>query len=90
MRECYDPAEMNVTVRFFGHAAELAGCREGSVETDDPTVRGVVDRVRKEFPALRPLLDGTIRFAVGTDYAVLTTPVRAGDTVSLLPPVGGG
>ncbi len=84
------PLEMIVTVRFFGYAAELAGCREARIETDDSTVGGVVDRVRKEFPTLRPLLDGTVRFAVGADYADPATPVRAGDTVSLLPPVGGG
>lgn len=81
---------LRVRVRFFGHAAELAGCRESVVGIGEPTVAGVADSVRRSFPALAPLLDGPIRFAVGTEYAPRSAPVREGDVVSLLPPVGGG
>ncbi len=81
---------LQIRVRFFGYAAELAGCRESVVSTNDPTVAGVVSAARREFPTLGPLLDDAIRFAVGTEYATLSASVGEGDIVSFLPPVGGG
>ncbi len=81
---------VHVAVRFFGYAAELAGCREGSVDVGDRTVAGVAAALRNAYPGLEPSLNGTIRFAVGTEYASEETPVGDGDVVSLIPPVGGG
>lgn len=81
---------LRVRVRFFGFAAELAGCRESELEVATATVAGVVAAARREFPALKPLLDGSMRFAVGTDYAKPDARVGTEDVVSFLPPVGGG
>lgn len=78
---------MKVTVQLFGPLAEQAGRARLEVQVEGRTVRDVVDAVRRAEPRLR--LDG-VRFAVGTDYAEPAAPVREGDVVSLIAPVGGG
>lgn len=78
---------MRVTVQLFGPLAEQAGRARLEVSLSGATVRDVLDAVRKAEPGLR--LDA-VRYAVGTDYAELSAPVREGDVVSLIPPVGGG
>ena len=78
---------LQIRVRFFGYTAERAGCAGRDLEIRNATVAGVADAIRQEFPGV---LDDSIRFAVGTEYADDGTPVREGDIVSLLPPVGGG
>ena len=75
---------MRVAVQLFGPLAEAAGTARLEVETAEPTVAGVV----AALPHLR--VDRSVRFAVNTDYAEPSAPVREGDVVSLIPPVGGG
>jgi molybdopterin converting factor small subunit len=79
---------MKVAVQLFGPLAEQAGRSRLELSVPGTTVRDVVDAVAAALPALR--VDRSVRFAVGTDYAEPTTPVREGDLVSLIPPVGGG
>ena len=90
LKDLMSEKSVHVAVRFFGYAAELAECREGSVEVGDRTVAGVAAALRSAYPGLESSLNGTIRFAVGTEYASEETPVGDGDVVSLIPPVGGG
>jgi molybdopterin converting factor subunit 1 len=79
---------MKVAVQLFGPLAEQAGLSKLEVQVTGATVQDVLAAVAVAAPALR--IDRTVRFAVNTDFAEPGTAVREGDTVSLIPPVGGG
>ena len=79
---------MKVAVQLFGPLAEQAGRSRIDVTLSGSTVGEVVAALAAAAPSLR--LDRSVRFAVNTDYAESTAPVREGDVVSLIPPVGGG
>ncbi|HLY10997.1 MAG TPA: MoaD/ThiS family protein [Planctomycetota bacterium] len=79
---------MKVAVQLFGPLAEQAGCSRIHLAMDGSTVRDVVVALASVAPSLK--IDSSVRFAVNTDYAEAAAPVRDGDVVSLLPPVGGG
>jgi molybdopterin converting factor subunit 1 len=79
---------MKVAVQLFGPLAEQAGLSKLEVQVTGATVQDVLTAVAVAAPALR--IDRTVRFAVNTDFAEPGTAVREGDTVSLIPPVGGG
>lgn len=81
---CYHARRMRIRVRLFGPLAERAGRDSLEVTVSEPTVRAAVAAV----PGLE--IDRTVRFAVNTDYAEPETRLKEGDTVSLIPPVGGG
>jgi len=74
---------MKIAVQLFGPLAEQAGRARIDVTTSGSTVADVL-------AALGLKLDPSVRFAVNTDYALPGAPVREGDVVSLIPPVGGG
>ena len=74
---------MKIVVQLFGPLAEQAGRSKIEVLTSGNTVGDVV-------AALGLQIDRSVRYAVNTDYAETTAVVREGDTVSLIPPVGGG
>ncbi len=74
---------MKIAVQLFGPLAEQAGRSTIEVTTSGNTVADVV-------AALSFKLDRSVRFAVNTDYAEASAIIREGDTVSLIPPVGGG
>ena len=76
---------MKVTVRLFGPLAQTAGRTSLEVEVAGTTVKDVVDAVA---PTLK--IDASVRLVVNTDYAEPSATVKAGDVVSLIPPVGGG
>ena len=78
---------MKVVVQLFGSLAEQAGRSRLDVSVERGTVGAVVDAAAREG---RLRIDPSVRFAVNTDYAAADAPVREGDVVSLLPPVGGG
>lgn len=77
---------MKVSVRLFGPLAEAAATSSLDVDVDFPTVGAVVEAVGKT--GLK--IDASVRFALNTDYAKADAPLREGDVVSLIPPVGGG
>jgi molybdopterin converting factor small subunit len=79
---------VRVTVQLFGPLAEQAGCSRLEVTVSDATVRSVVAAAAALAPRLA--IDRSVRFAVGTEYAAPEAPVREGEVVSLIPPVGGG
>lgn len=74
---------MKVTVQLFGPLAEQAGRSRLEVTVAGATVGDVVAGTGLK-------LDPSVRFALGTDYVDASAPVREGDVVSLIPPVGGG
>ena len=79
---------MKIRVQLFGPLVEQAGLSRVEVEVTGSTVQDVVSAATAAVPALR--LGPSVRFAVNTDYAEPGAPVREGDVVSLIPPVGGG
>jgi molybdopterin converting factor small subunit len=79
---------MKIQVKFFGPAAEKTGCADLVVESEG-TIGAVVEKVLHEFPQLKTF-GSVMRYARNTDYATLDTQLEEGDTISFLPPVGGG
>jgi len=83
---------MNLCIRvhFWSFYREMTGTALAEVEVPEgATVSDVVSAVHERWPALAPLRASTL-VAVGVDYAEGAQPVRAGDEVSLFPPVQGG
>ena len=80
---------MSVTVLLFASYADALGAPSLSVDLPSgATVADLLADVRRRpgaecLPAL-PMV------AVNQRYALLSSPVRAGDEVALIPPVAGG
>jgi molybdopterin converting factor small subunit len=82
-------------VLLFARAREAAGGRailRRDIPADDPSLAGLLGELRREFPALAPLLP-RCRFAVNGTYlegspARLT--LKPCDEVAILPPYSGG
>jgi molybdopterin converting factor small subunit len=84
---CRTGFTVEVTVRFFGPAAEAAGCCDLRLSLPDgAVVEDAVAEARRRVGAIR----GPLRFAVGTEYAESDRALRHGDEISIIPPVGGG
>ncbi|HEV3026764.1 MAG TPA: MoaD/ThiS family protein [Planctomycetota bacterium] len=79
---------MNIAVQLFGPLAEQVGRSRIDLTLSGSTVGDVLAALAVASPSLR--IDGSVRFAVNTEYAERGAPVREGDVVSLIPPVGGG
>ena len=81
---------MNVTVKLFAAARELAGCCE--IELDLPsgaTVGALRQALCAASPQLTPLAERSL-IAVNEEYRVDSAPVSEGDVAALIPPVSGG
>lgn len=78
---------MKIRVRLYGHLVEAIGRPEVTVEAGEATAGAVLQAVRAAHPSVS--LKG-VRLAVNEEYVRAGSPVKAGDVVSLLPPVGGG
>jgi molybdopterin converting factor subunit 1 len=84
------PGAPSVRVLLFGRVRELAGSGETTVAVPaGATVGSVADRLAAATPAVAPHL-GRCSFAVNAVYARRDAPVRAGDEVAVIPPIGGG
>lgn len=79
---------MKIVVQLFGPLVEQTGKNRVEVVVQSGTIRDVVAAAAVALPSL--VVGPAIRFAVNTDYAAPETPVKEGDVVSLIPPVGGG
>ena len=81
---------MNVRVKLFAVAKELAGCE--AVTVDVPAVAKIGDvrqAVEKKFPALQQVLRHAV-WAVDAEYADDEMTVNERSDVALIPPVSGG
>jgi molybdopterin synthase sulfur carrier subunit len=79
-----------VTILLFARLRELTAASELCREVPAGATAGDVWRsLADEFPALAGF-EASISCAVNEEYARLTTPLNAGDTVAFLPPVSGG
>jgi molybdopterin synthase catalytic subunit len=81
---------MSVTVLLFASLADRAGARRLELPSEEgDTVARVRDRLLAKHPALAPFVP-TLLYAVNEEYARPDTPVPAGATLALIPPVSGG
>ncbi len=78
-----------IRVLFFGMLATKTGTREAELELkkQGATVSDVLDEVRRRFDGFP---DGPLLFAVNEEQADLSSPVKDGDEVAIMPPFSGG
>jgi molybdopterin converting factor small subunit len=81
---------MQVTVQFFSYFRDLTGCAQ-TIETvpAGATLGMLQDQLAAHFPKLASMQRSTL-MAVGVDYQPRNYVLKAGDEVSLFPPVQGG
>ncbi len=80
----------NVTVKFFGAAADLAGTREAEMPVREGSTLGDLwNEIAIRHPEIVPMKD-SLAYAINDEYARWTDPVKPGDEIALLPPVSGG
>ena len=81
---------IDVTVRFYSYFKELTKC-EGVVERveNGTTIDDLLKRVFERIPQLRAMQKSML-IAVGVEYQTRDYVLKAGDEVSLFPPVQGG
>jgi sulfur-carrier protein len=81
---------MTVRVHFYSYFKDLAGCSEIEANLPDgSTVKELLGAVYQRCPALAPMNKSTL-VAVGVEYQPHDYVLRAGDQISLFPPVQGG
>jgi sulfur-carrier protein len=81
---------ISITVKLFAAYQEAYGLSELVLQVVQGTsVAEVGDLVRAPYSALQALAPIT-RYAINLDFVDLTTSVREGDEVVLIPPVSGG
>ena len=81
---------MNVHVKLFAVAKELAGSDELSVELP---AGATIGDLRSEIVILAPALTRIVPhalWAVGAEYANDETPISNQSEIALIPPVSGG
>lgn len=81
---------MNVTIRLFARARDLAG--GDSVPLSLPqnaSVGQLRTALCEAYPALKPM-QGVLLIAIDNDYATDETPVPNGAEIACFPPVSGG
>ena len=81
---------IDVTVRFYSYFKDLAKC-ESVVERVENglTIDDLLNRVFEGIPQLRAMQKSML-IAVGVEYQTRDYVLKAGDEVSLFPPVQGG
>lgn len=81
---------MVVSIEFYGiqRALTKTGCIDVPI-SEKTSVIDVLEYIREQYPAL-PLDDKMILVVVNQEMAALDTVLRANDTVSFLPSIGGG
>lgn len=81
---------MHVELRYFADAREAAGCDRETVEVAEAACVGdALDIACASHPALAAVR-AVCRVAIDTAFVREDTPLTAGATVALIPPVGGG
>jgi len=81
---------MNVVVKLFAAARELAGEAEVTVELSPGADVGELrEALSARLPQLAPLASHSL-IAVDAEYASDATPITEGDELALIPPVSGG
>lgn len=81
---------MNVTIKLFAQASQLAGVSQTRMElTDDATVADLKRQLVSTFPSLSPLIP-SLFVAINSEYADDQESIPEGAEVACFPPVSGG
>jgi sulfur-carrier protein len=81
---------MQISIRYFAALREATGSvGETLVTAEGATVADLRALLARQRPSLAPLLPRCAA-AVNHAYAADETPLRDGDELAFLPPVGGG
>ena len=81
---------MRVHVSFYSYFKDLTGTAQVTLEIRDGATLGeLYQQLIASHPKLAPMEKSTL-MAVGVEYQPRDHVLRAGDTVSLFPPVQGG
>jgi molybdopterin converting factor small subunit len=81
---------MKVHVQFFSRLCELAGQSETEAEVPEGTrAADLLDLLYTRTPALREW-DKSILIASGVEFVGRDYVLKAGDQISIMPPVQGG
>ena len=81
---------MQVTVCFYSYFRELTGCAQvAETVSEGSTLEELFKQLAVRFPKLAAMRKSTL-MAVGVDYQDSSYALKAGDEVSLFPPVQGG
>jgi molybdopterin converting factor small subunit len=81
---------MNVKIQFFSFFKDLAGQPELTLPyVEGESLGNLLDRVYALQPRLVPFRRSALA-AVGLDYQPQSHLIKAGDVISLFPPVQGG
>jgi len=79
-----------VTIELFGIHREIAGIDKIKLPVGEKTlVSDALDYVRKKFPAIS-LKEYSVLITVNHEVASPDRPLKADDTVCILPHIGGG
>lgn len=81
---------LTLNALYFAHVRERVGtAREAIQMAPGSTVGDAVAEIATRHPALSPLL-GALRIALDGEFVDLSTPLRDGAELVLIPPVSGG
>jgi len=81
---------MVVSIEFFG--IQRVVTKTGGIDvpiSENTSVIDVLEYIREQYPGI-PLDDKMILIVVNQEMAALDTVLRANDTVSFIPSIGGG
>lgn len=81
---------MEIPIQFYSYFQDLTGCESATETLDDgATIQTLMERLFARFPRLAEM-PNSILIAVGVEYQTRDYVLKAGDDVSLFPPVQGG
>lgn len=81
---------MQVSAHFYSYFKDLTGCEQISeTVADGSTLAELLRQIFRRFPKLSAM-EKSMLVAVGLDYQSRDYVLKAGDEVSLFPPVQGG
>ncbi len=82
---------MKLTILYFAAVRDLVGMDEEALDVPPSvtTIGALATHLTKVHAALEGRLK-YVRFARNEEFAANDTPLTAGDTVALIPPVAGG
>ena len=81
---------MKVRVEFYSQLRDLAGTAELNVDLPaEATVADLLEKIYKKAPDLRSR-DKSILVGAGVEFVDRNYKLKAGDEISIMPPVQGG
>ena len=81
---------MKVSVQFFSHLKDAAGCASLELELENgATVQRLLDELYSRHPRLRAW-DQSILVGAGVEFVPRDYVLRAEEEIAIMPPVQGG